>query len=521
MDEAGPPNRRRPGRPRVERNRPPRDRAVGRRPAGPAPEEPAAAAGSDSSAQGRHREGAQGTTTRRRRPIPPATLSITVIIFLVVLALPLQPAVGPIRLPLFRMVLLVMFVPVFLAWISGAAGPIRRADIALLFYCFWAVLSFAVIHGPATAIETGGILTAETMSAYLMGRVFIRSADQFYAMVRVLFFVVVAMLPLALAEAFLGRAFILEYARMAVPNDFVYTTLYMEPRFGLRRVQGPFEHPILFGAFCGAIFALSWFVLGYGRGLVPRLTMTGIVGFTAFLSLSSGALAGLLAQTLLMGWNTVLSHVTNRWKILVQLILAAVVFIEIAAERSTPQIFLAYFAFNRSTAYNRLRIWEFGSASVLNNPVFGIGFNEWERPFWMLSSIDMFWLVPGVRHGLPAMLSLQFVVLAIVIGVIFARGLDARQSAYRLGYVIALTGIYLAGWTVHYWDATYVILMFFLGSGVWFMDAGSEMASDEASETDRRRARRTAGAGMAARDRDEASDAGTSRTGSGGRHGRP
>src|SRR3954466_10503300 len=47
-------------------------------------------------------------------------------------------------------------------------------------------------------------------------------------------------------------------------------------------------------------------------------------------------------------------------------------------------------------------IWEYGSASVLNNPLFGVGFGDWARASWMTSSADMFWLVNAMRHGLPA-----------------------------------------------------------------------------------------------------------------------
>ena len=70
----------------------------------------------------------------------------------------------------------------------------------------------------------------------------------------------------------------------------------MPPRWGLTRVQSVFDHPILFGAFTGSIFALVYLVLGYRKSFLQRSSRTGIVGVTSIMSLSSGPLIGLVAQ---------------------------------------------------------------------------------------------------------------------------------------------------------------------------------------------------------------------------------
>lgn len=405
-------------------------------------------------------------------------LRLLLVVFLVSLVLPIIIQAGPLRLSPYRLLLLVAAPPCIILWLAGSMGRIRLPDIALMLMCLWIVLSYGVIHGGAKALEGGGIRALETMGAYLMGRLLIRTPDDFYRMVLILFRIVLVLLPLALAETVLGRAIVLEIFRSAFDT---YPTIYHELRFGLRRVQGPFEHPILFGVFCSSVFGLAWYVLGYGRSFIGKLLRSGIVGFTAFLSLSSGPLSALGAQIALIGWDTVLGRFPARWKVLAGLFTAFVLLVELVANRPSPQILISIVAFNASTAFNRLRIWEFGSASVMNHPLFGVGLNDWERPEWMVASIDMFWLVPAVQNGLPAALLLQLAFLGILFAVIFRKGLSRRVASYRTGYAISLIALYISGWTVHYWGGVYILLMFLLGAGIWFLDDQSTDSEAEAS----------------------------------------
>lgn len=59
---------------------------------------------------------------------------------------------------------------------------------------------------------------------------------------------------------------------------------------------------------------------------------------------------------------------------------------------------------------------------------------------------------------------------ATVLPVALKRVDDERVSTYRTAYVISMTGLFLAGWTVYFWNATFVLVIFLLGSGVWIRD---------------------------------------------------
>lgn len=416
------------------------------------------------------------------QPVAPRTraeaggLSILVVLFLIGLVIPSIIEVGTLRLSVYRIGLLLLTVPCIFFWLSGRAGRIRLADITIILYWAWSALSFTMHHGFGSMIERNGISFIETVGTYLLARCFIRTAEDFRAMVRVLYYIVMAMLPFALYETLTGHALMMEIFGIFsdVPNR-----IEKEPRLGLYRVQGPFEHQILFGVFCGSILAMVHLCLGYGEGVMKRGLRSGSLFLAAFLSLSSGPLASQVVQILLLGWNWVMRKVQVRWKILAWMAGGMIALIEAVSNRSTPEILISYFAFDPWTAWNRIRIWNHGSANVAANPVFGIGLNDWDRPAWMLSSVDMFWLLPAMQNGLPAALLLFSTLLLIFLQATFRKGLDPRTSSYRTGYLISMMGLFLAGWTVHYWNATYVLAIFLIGSGAWFADAAPETEDAE------------------------------------------
>ena len=80
---------------------------------------------------------------------------------------------------------------------------------------------------------------------------------------------------------------------------------------------------------------------------------------------------------------------------------------------------ITYLTFNSGTAYWRLHIWNFGSAEVWRNPLFGIGLNDWARPSWMwTASVDNFWLLTAMRYGIPAFLLLVAGIAPNLVGIV-------------------------------------------------------------------------------------------------------
>ena len=180
----------------------------------------------------------------------------------------------------------------------------------------------------------------------------------------------------------------------------------------------------------------------------------------------------LFVQCVLIGWDNALRAIRLRWAMLGAGILSLYVAVSVGSNQTFFAFFVHYFAFNKETGWDRIRIWHYGWISVRNHPLFGIGHNEYERPEWMESSIDMFWLYKHLTFGIPTGVLMLFIFLATVVPTILKTNLTGRLDAYRMGWLFAMGGFFVVGWTVHFWNATYVLFLFLLGSGAWLTEVG-------------------------------------------------
>jgi hypothetical protein len=206
--------------------------------------------------------------------------------------------------------------------------------------------------------------------------------------------------------------------------------------------------------------------------------------FASVLSLSSGALAALFVQYVLIGWDKITKTIAYRWRILSALIVSVYLLIDLLSNRTPFHVIVTYLTFSTGSSYNRILIWNYGTAEVWRHPFFGIGFADWEHPSWMSSSMDNFWLVIAVRYGLPAfiLLAAAFIFLFRDVGRI--KYTNNNIIKYRSGIFTSLAGLIIAGCTVDYWNAIYCWFLFLLGSGVWMLrdDFDDEMRRTSASQ---------------------------------------
>lgn len=395
-------------------------------------------------------------------------LPLSIAIFLAGLVIPWIIPLGPLNLSVYRIVLLTMLLPCLFMWVSGKAGPLRLTDFAVILFSLWASLSLAVVHGLESMVEAIGILNVETIGAYMLARCYVRTEANFHDTVKVACKLITVLLPFFLYEWVTGEKPLLNIFGLVFPTPDI---TMMEPRWGFWRVQGPFGHSIVYGLFCGSFAALAYLVLGYGKGKWVRWMQPAIISLATFVSMSSAPLAGLILQFALIAWNSVLRRWTYRWKVLWGLVLASYVVIALGSSQSPVKFYISHFTFDPQTGWYRLLIWEFGSAAVASHPLFGIGFGNWARLPWMGDSIDNFWLVIAMRHGIPAVTLLFSACLLVLCQVAFRKGLSDRINAYRMGYLICMVMFILVGCTVHFWAALYAWFFFALGSGVWILDA--------------------------------------------------
>lgn len=391
-----------------------------------------------------------------------------VVIFLVALPLPWIISLGPLNLTVYRFVLLIFLLPCLWKWVSGTLGGIKPPDLALFLYCIWAGIALFAAHDGPAGVQTSGILFIETMGSYLLARRFIRNAADFRGMVLVVTAVVLVLSPFAIYEWATGNKPILWALSTIFPT--VEVTM-MTPRWGFWRVQGPFSHSIEFGLFCTSILALTHLAWGHNRSFASRWLLTGAVAGTTFLSMSSAPLTCLIFQIMLMGYNWFFLRCSIRWTILWSIVIFGFLVIQFGSDLGAVKFFISHFTFDPQTGWYRVAIWDFGSASVLNHPLLGIGLTDWARPRWMASdSVDNFWLLTAMRYGIPSVILLFASCIWMVLSIVRTKSSDSSIKICRLAYLICMTTFFFVGVTIHFSHAIYAWFMFVLGSGAWLLD---------------------------------------------------
>jgi len=260
-----------------------------------------------------------------------------------------------------------------------------------------------------------------------------------------------------------------------------------EVRLGFTRAFGPMNHPILLGVFCSSIMAMVWCNASVSnRKKRPGILVLGGILAGTFSSLSSAPFLLLFFQGGALIYNKLMSIIKRRWILAFIGFLFVWVIIDVISNRGPLQVMFTYLLLNSQTGYMRQIIWDYGSAEVWRHPLLGIGFNEWMRPYWVAPSIDNFWLVTAVRHGLTALLALAGAIFVIVNRLRKARHISESPELQRLrlGWVISFLSLCLVAATVHLWNAGYVYFFFMLGMGVWMLRSNAYPEDEAVTETE-------------------------------------
>lgn len=369
--------------------------------------------------------------------------------------------VGPLRLSPYRIVLILLAPAIAHGLMSGRLRKLVPADVLLPLAALWASAALLVHHGPEQTIEPAGVYALELLGAYFLARLYVNSAGAFRGLVSFLLKVLCVLLPFVVLESLTGRHLMQEFFAAALGRGF---SSDIGERFGLSRAYGPFDHPILWGVFAASCIGMFWYryadknplhPLGLAAGLMPALG--------AITSVSSGAMAAISLQLMLIVWERATRPLPHRWVILSVGIVLMYVLVDMVSNRSGMAVMLYYLTFSAHTAYNRIIIWEWGFwENAWPNPVFGIGINEWVRPSWMHStSMDNFWLVQMVTYGLPCFVFLAGAALTQMWRA--GRESDPATAGLRMGWVISMVGLVVSACTVHFWNTSFVWLALLMG----------------------------------------------------------
>lgn len=398
-----------------------------------------------------------------------ATAPLLLMVFVISILPPVYFHIGETRLSLTRIFLLLTFLPLGFRLISGKAGPLRAIDIFLILFSVWMAVT-TLLHQGLSRIPLAGMSVVELLGGYFVGRTLIANATDYRLFLRYLFWAQIFLLPFSMIEFF---------TNINILHDIF--GLFFETfekaasqtwRNGYARVISGFEHPILYGLFC-SIMVSPLFYLYRDQPIKAIFSMTLPISMT-YMSLSSAPIISAGLCTMMIAWDCVTK---SRWKPLIWTIVTIFIFLSIASNRGPIIILIDSLTFDPHTAWTRIWTFRYGSAEVMRNPILGIGFtSDWPRPSWLTPSVDNFWLLIAMRHGLTGIILLGTAFGAGIWAILRVKNLDRTTSFLRTGYVIALVGLYFSLATVHVWGDTSSLIMCFIGAGMWLCSPTSTTA---------------------------------------------
>ena len=400
-------------------------------------------------------------------------LPLAVVLYFLMIALPIQFNLGPVFMTGVRAVLLVTTIPLTIRLFSGRLGRVLPTDVLLLAYILWAI-AMLFVNSPSQVVSIGGSYALELFGSYILARNYIRTPEQFRAMCRGLFTVLIFTVPFAIYETQSGRPLITEFiAKLPGISSYAdYSDNTFGSRLGLERSQVIFSHPIHYGLFCSSLFSLalagfSGLVGNFRRYLLGFLISIGVVA-----SVSSGAILPVALQLGLMVWAWTLRNVPSRWIILSVLVTFCYVVVDLISNRTGIEVFLSYTALSPETAYGRIIIFKWGMVNVWKSPLIGIGLNDWERPWWLATSVDNFWLLATMRYGIPGFFLLAAAYLTLVWNVM-RRDLGSGGPVwqFRRAWGFIQVSMILTLCTVDIWGTALSYVFFLFGSAGWLVSA--------------------------------------------------
>lgn len=397
-------------------------------------------------------------------------LRILAILFIISIFIPVEfhYLLGSLRIESYRVVL-GMALLVSIINIKQVLDRADIVDVLLGIFIILATMSLMYNHGVQKGLESSGILAIEVLGSFYLARLFITTPKRYYSVNMAFVTILSVVLVFSLYEAFAQHRILHEWATKITGNNSLdyrlYTHYYI--RFGIMRTTNLFAHPILYGTI-GAIFFPFAILLVINKFKLINLAKALALLVGMITTLSSAPLLSVVFQ----GATAALAHnwhgARRLWSALIFFAFAGFLLINALSNRGFFAILISYLTFNPVTGYYRMLQWEHSMDDIANSPVMGIGLHDWTRPEWMNSSIDSFWLLVTMQHGVFAgfiLLLCCFIAVFKVLG-----NLHKHHPAVKWmvsSWIMASMALILIGFTVDYFGKIQPMFFFVLGSISW------------------------------------------------------
>jgi len=406
---------------------------------------------------------------------------IMVLGFLIVLCMPITIAfyAGTVLITPYRIYMIALLPYLVFSLATDKSLKAGLADIFVLCFSAWTVM--CVVNNISDGVQRSGQYVLETISAYLLARVTIRSIDDLlYAVRRIFLFSFIAFV-LAVPEAITHKKFIMDSTSSLTGMPYAKYVDGTDVRLGMRRPQAFFSNTILYGLFCTSCIALVWYITDSIKGRLWRLA---VLGGATFFSLSSAPLLAMNVQLVMILGEYLTRGLKGRVPLTLWLTGLTVVVTNLTTNSGVIGFIVNHLTFNSVSAYNRILIWNWGTYNIMQHPIFGLDADNWVRPPFMKPSCDNYWIVITMLGGIPALI---FLVSAL--GVIFWRfgHIDVRRlppiyAQFRTGWFFSYIAFAFTGFSVMFFGGIQPLFFFMLGLGGAAIPMYQRMAKEAASQ---------------------------------------
>ena len=400
-------------------------------------------------------------------------LRILAILFVISIFIPVEFFVmaGTVRIETYRVILALTLIYAFFNFRT----LLKRADLTDLLLLGLIVIAFASFwynHSLQKAIESTGLYSLETLGAFYLAKLFITTPERFYKINQAFIWILVVLTLPAIYEALSHHRILHEWAERLTGHisiDYrLYTSDYL--RGNIMRTTSVFAHPILYGTLTALFFPFAILLFWRQQKFRQFIAILGL-SLSMLTTLSSAPLLSLIFQ----GFTVLLVkfwHTARRfWIALFFSGLAGAMLIQALSNRGFFGILISYLTFNPNTGYFRMLQWEYSMDDILDHPILGIAHNDWTRPYWkdwMGDSIDSFWLLVTLQHGIFAFILLLTACLYAIFSVLNQVHRQHETVKWMVtAWILSFMSLVLIGFTVDYFDKLQPMFFFTLGAMSW------------------------------------------------------
>lgn len=389
--------------------------------------------------------------------MPVSSLRVFVFLFLVFSFIPNEAyiSIAGVRFEAYRILLIFYFI--------AAVGDMAREKLQffekmLFCYCLWCSLSFIYIYGSG-GIQSSLIQFLEMYVVYFMGRMYTLKTGwagciKFFKIIGVFF---VLMIPLALYESQTGNRITHSVVGAVFGNYAASFAGYSYFRMGVFRSSVIFAHPILYSVIAFSMLLPVFYIFKSRRRNIYLFSYV-VAGFTAMTS------AGFLMFIIQIGL-VILEKISLKIYLFKRIfyfsVFAFLVYLEIFSNRGALKFLIMSISLDPVTAFTRYIQWDQAWDDIIDNPFFGIGFEEWSRPLWLGYSIDSYWLFSMVNNGLVAILFLAFFWIGMVRNV-YNMYKITNDFVYYI-FVSVIVSLIFAAFTVDFFDRAQTLTYLYFG----------------------------------------------------------